>query len=325
MAVLLGLVSGCRRVIAVVVVVTMALGLVACGGRGRDAEAQELADSVLPGQLRVLSTAVDWYPVAGGMIPTPHTSAVYAIIDDPDAVVRIDDLQAEKLRDAVAAARVVAGRFRALEAAMRSVGVGVVGFAADRAYLTIDLSPGNVPAGRTRLDQGLTAWHSALVDLPDGPPTGSFSLQLVRSDVALPDAKDRSAPRLAQWSASARMKALTAATEHQAHVHLEDDGVEPVANSLQPALSSSQRDEVRKAVQSAAESVVGTPTGPVQWTRSFYLTDDLDHVRMYCFLVRGRGVIAVTVSLPEFATSEVAAIDLDGPIPRTLEPELIPG
>lgn len=327
MAVRQRILSRYRRFVVVAVAVTMVISLAACGGdRGRDAEAQELADAVLPGQLRVLSTAVDWYPAAGGLIPAPHTSAVFAIIDDPDAVVRVDALQAEKLRDAVTEARLAAEQFRALEAAMSSVGVDLVGFGSGDVYLTVDLIPGSVAASRTRLDRGLTAWRSAFQELHDEPLSGVFTVHLVRSDVALPVDRDQTAPRLLRWSSSARMKALKGATEHQAFVHIGGDGAEPVANSLQPALSSSAQDKARQAVQAAAESVVGTPTGPVHWPRSFYLTDDLDRVRMYCFLVQGRGVIAVTVSLPDMGTSQVTTLELDdGPMPRSLEPDLIPG
>ena len=319
--------AGFFRIVVMAVAAMMMISLAACGGgRGRDAEAQELADAVLPGQLRVLSTAVEWYPAPGGLIPTPHTSAVFAVVDDPDAVVKINSLQAETLRDAVVKARAVAAQFRALEAAMGSVGVGVVGFGAGQIYLAIDLAPGTVSADRARLDRGLTAWRTDFDELQDEPLSGQFALHLVRSDVTLPDGRDPSEPRLSRWSSTARQKALTAATEHQAFVHIDRDGVEPVANSLQPALSSSEQDQARQAVQAAAESVVGTPTGPVQWSRSFYLTDDLDRVRMYCFLVQGRGVIAVTVSLPDLDTSQVTTLELeDGPIPRTLEPDLVPG
>lgn len=54
-----------------------------------------MADQVYPGRLTVIETSVK-----PGLIGFPETWATYAVVDDPDAVVRVRPLSADRLRQA---------------------------------------------------------------------------------------------------------------------------------------------------------------------------------------------------------------------------------
>src|SRR5690606_41011362 len=71
--------------------------LAGCSSAGAVEAAQEAADRLFPGELRVIDASRD----IGGPVPVPIIRARYAVLDDPDAIVVVTRLSDDALRKAV--------------------------------------------------------------------------------------------------------------------------------------------------------------------------------------------------------------------------------
>ena len=86
-----------RRFLVGALAVPVVVALPGCTGRYAD-RAQTFADEVLPGKLTLIEVVND----VGGPVPVPTRTAIYRVVDDPDAFVSLDAFDAATLRTAYA-------------------------------------------------------------------------------------------------------------------------------------------------------------------------------------------------------------------------------
>lgn len=236
-----------------------------CGlGTGTDKKAaRELADRLMPGQLRVLG--------ARTLVPeTTGSEVTFALTSDPDAVMRLR-IDAKKghcgrkpceaaLTAAVTKAKAQATEFRLLRAALERCGRQIIalGPGATEPWIAVELTNDNVTSVLKALGLCATHWSaSSSAPTSDGSyglPEGTRSLQvhLVSPRIANDRPQDKSQlPTMARLNNNRLLAALSRQTYFTAGFVLRGDQQSPVTADLTVARTYKDREAFGRSVRTA--------------------------------------------------------------------------
>lgn len=321
--------------------------LAGCSSAGAVDAAQETADRLFPGELRVIDASRD----IGGPIPVPVIRARYAVLDDPDAIVVVTRLSDDALRKAVGHGRWLADELRSLEAVCGAAGMplvafsdpGPVGVRRGTIQVQADLSDANRAEVMGAVDDALERWHqerSAVM------PLDLIQIDLVPAAAAADEPPvDDDLPRVVRITDMARIERLRERAEWTMSLgKTPEGGLQRPSSQLRPRLTLPEQDSLAQTVRSEVQSWLedqgmaghANPETTLGW--SFVLADSLDRLRVYvlicppeleqCNTNSFTTVIGATVSVSEHTVIDVTDLELEpqpgGGLSLPLEPDLHP-
>jgi len=232
-------------------------------GTGTDRKAaQELADRLFPGELRLLG--------ARTLVPeTTGSEVTFALTSDPDAVVRLR-IDAKKghcdrkpcetaLTDAVTKSKAQATEFRLLRTALERCGHQIIALGPSaEPWIAVELTNANVTSVLTALGRCAAQWSAGSsaptsdgsYGLPEG--TRSLRVHLVSPQVAndRPQAKPE-LPTMARLNQNKLLAALSRHTYFTAGFVLRGDQQNPVAAGITVARTYQDREAFGRSVRTA--------------------------------------------------------------------------